>query len=82
MPCPRLEPLNQKAVIRMSNYLNLVRLLRQHFHDKLQVKTGWGRNEVMAQYDQAATEALAEMLNDQSQCETGSDHTSSREPSE
>lgn len=79
MPDSRLEPSNQKDVIRMSNYLTLIRLLRQHFHDKLQVKTGWGRNEVMAQYDQASAEALAEMLNDKPQCETSPDHPSTRE---
>ena len=49
----------------MSRYLNLIRLLRKHFEGKLQKKTGWGRNELIAQFDQAATDALAELLDDQ-----------------
>lgn len=32
------------------------------FTEKLQAKTGWGRNEILAIYKEAVSEALMEML--------------------
>ena len=32
------------------------------FTEKLQAKTGWGRNEILALYKEAVSEALMEML--------------------
>lgn len=81
-----LEPLalNVQVVgrktIKMTDYLRIIRLLRKHFEGRLQRKTGWGRNEVLSEYDRAGTEALAEMLNDKSQRETSSDQAGPREP--
>lgn len=40
----------------------LLQRIEQLFNEKLQAKTGWGRNEVMAAYKEAVTEALMELL--------------------
>ena len=40
----------------------LIDLIRIKFHEKLQLRTGWGRNDVMVAYDQAVSEATLEML--------------------
>lgn len=40
----------------------LVELIRQKFEARLQAKTGWGRNDVMAEYDKAVSEASLELL--------------------
>ena len=40
----------------------LLKKIRERFHEKLQAKTGWGRNDVMVAYDQAVSEATLEML--------------------
>ncbi len=40
----------------------LLQRIEQLFNEKLQAKTGWGRNEVMAAYKEAVSEALMELL--------------------
>lgn len=50
----------------------LVDLIRQKFEARLQAKTGWGRNDVMVEYDKAVAEALLEML-DQSETKVPND---------
>lgn len=40
----------------------LMDLVRKNFHDRLQAKTGWGRNDVMAEFDKAVNDALLELL--------------------
>lgn len=36
--------------------------IKELFKQKLQAKTGWGRNEILAAYDEAVTEAVLQML--------------------
>ena len=40
---------------------NLVTKLRKVFADRLRVKTGWGRNEIQEQFDEAITEVVQAM---------------------
>lgn len=40
----------------------LLELVRAKFQAKLAEKTGWGRNDVIAAYDPAVTEALIELM--------------------
>lgn len=40
----------------------LLNRIREIFLQKLAAKTGWGRTELIAQYDAAVTEAIMEML--------------------
>lgn len=40
----------------------LLARIKELFTEKLQVKTGWGRNEVLAAYNAAVQEALLEAL--------------------
>ncbi len=40
----------------------LVELITKKFEQKLQAKTNWGRNEVLAHYRDAVSEALLEMM--------------------
>lgn len=40
----------------------LIELIREKFKARLQAKTGWGRVDVMSEYDQAVTEAMLELL--------------------
>lgn len=40
----------------------LFELIRAKFAARLATKTGWGRNDVMAEYDAAVNEALLELL--------------------
>lgn len=40
----------------------LFALIRDKFAARLAAKTGWGRNDVMAEFDAAVTEALLELL--------------------
>lgn len=40
----------------------LIALIRAKFHEKLQARTGWGKNDVMAAYDQVVAEATLELL--------------------
>lgn len=40
----------------------LIELITQKFKARLQVKTGWGRNDVIAEYEAAVNEALLEMI--------------------
>lgn len=40
----------------------LLQDIRRRFLEKLQAKTGWGRNEVLAAYDEAVTESILEIL--------------------
>ena len=36
--------------------------IEQIFNEKLQAKTGWGRNEILALYKESVSEALMEAL--------------------
>jgi len=40
----------------------LLKRIEELFTEKLQAKTGWGRNEVLAAYKEAVNEAILEML--------------------
>lgn len=40
----------------------LLELIREKFQARLSTKTGWGRNDVIAAYDQAVSEALVEIV--------------------
>jgi hypothetical protein len=40
----------------------LLELIKAKFEARLQAKTGWGRNEILAAYNDCVTEALMEML--------------------
>ena len=40
----------------------IVQLLRERFKDKLSIKTGWGKNEVLREFDMACLELYADML--------------------
>lgn len=40
----------------------LLARIKELFTEKLQAKTGWGRNEVLAAYNTAVQEALMEAL--------------------
>lgn len=40
----------------------LLKRIEELFFAKLQAKTGWGRNEIMAAYHEAQREALMELL--------------------
>lgn len=37
-------------------------LVRQKFHDALQEKNGWGKNEIINLYDRCVAEAAMELL--------------------
>lgn len=36
--------------------------IKSKFEERLQAKTGWGRNEIIALYNECVTEALLEMM--------------------
>lgn len=40
----------------------LLQRIEQLFHEKLQAKTGWGRNEIHALYRESVNEALMEAV--------------------
>lgn len=40
----------------------ILKRIREIFNEKLSVKTNWGRNQIMATYDQAVNEALMEFV--------------------
>jgi len=40
----------------------LLKTIEKIFFNKLQSKTGWGRNEIMQIYKEAVNEALMEMM--------------------
>ena len=40
----------------------ILKRIEEIFEQKLQAKTGWGRNEVMIAYSEAVIEALSEVL--------------------
>ena len=40
----------------------LVELIKKHFKARLQAKTGWGRNDVMVEFEAAVNDALLEMM--------------------
>lgn len=40
----------------------LIELIRTKFEARLAGKTGWGRNELLVEYDKAVNEALLELL--------------------
>ena len=40
----------------------LLKRIEELFTEKLQAKTGWGRNEILAAYKEAVSEAILEML--------------------
>lgn len=42
-----------------------IRLLKEKFYVGLQAKTGWGRNDVMALFEQCLAEAAIECLDEQ-----------------
>lgn len=42
----------------------LLDLIRSKFEARLQAKTGWGRNEILALYNDCVGEALAEILDE------------------
>lgn len=43
----------------------LIELIKTKFKERLQAKTGWGRNDVIAEFDAAVNDALLEMLDAQ-----------------
>lgn len=42
----------------------LIKQIEKRFKEKLQRKTGWGRNEVLLAYKEAVNEAIFDMLDD------------------
>lgn len=40
------------------NVMNVLDRLRDHFKEALQAKTGWGRQEILQEFDRAATKAV------------------------
>lgn len=40
----------------------LLKRIEEIFTEKLQLKTGWGRNEILIAYKEAVNEAVLEML--------------------
>lgn len=42
----------------------MLALIQQKFEEKLKVKTGWGRNEILAAYKDAVNEALIELMDE------------------
>lgn len=40
----------------------LLKRIREIFEEKVSKKTGWGKNELMIEYDKAVNEALIETL--------------------
>jgi len=44
------------------NTKELLKRIEEVFAQKLQVKTGWGRNEVMASYKESVSETLMENM--------------------
>ena len=40
----------------------ILKRIEEIFAEKLQTKTGWGRNEIMQAYREAVNEALMELL--------------------
>lgn len=42
----------------------LLNLIRDKYESRISIKTGWGKNELMAEYDKAVSEALMEMLDE------------------
>ena len=40
----------------------LLKRIEELFTEKLQAKTGWGRNEILTAYKEAVNEAILEML--------------------
>jgi hypothetical protein len=41
---------------------NLVELIKAAFRARMMAKTGWGRNEVLVEFDAAINEALLDLL--------------------
>lgn len=39
----------------------LIDLIREKFKERLQAKTGWGRLDILSEYDRAVTDALLEL---------------------
>jgi hypothetical protein len=44
----------------------LLDLIKQKFIERLQAKTGWGRNDVINEYQDAVNESLLELMDQQS----------------
>lgn len=40
------------------NVMNVLDRLRDHFKEALQAKTGWGRQEILQEFDRAATKSV------------------------
>lgn len=43
---------------------DLLKQIERNFHEKLQEKTGWGRNEVISLYKDATNEVLADTIDE------------------
>ena len=43
----------------------LIELIREKFYERLSHKTGWGRNELKLEFENALTESLAQCLDEQ-----------------
>lgn len=44
----------------------LLDLIKEKFQARLQAKTGWGRNDIMVEYQSAVNDALIELMDQQS----------------
>jgi len=49
----------------------LLKRIQEIFHEKLQAKTGWGRNEIISIYQASVNEALMELADKFDACENG-----------
>ncbi len=61
------EQIKTKGTTNMNK--KLLDLIKQKFNERLQAKTGWGRNDVMNEYQAAVNDALIELM-DQQQTQT------------
>jgi hypothetical protein len=43
----------------------LIERITELFHESLQAKTGWGRNDVMLKYNEAVSKAVLELIDKQ-----------------
>lgn len=59
----RLHPgLQRKGIKGLKMNKKLIQRIEEIFEQKLQAKTGWGRNEILALHKEAVTEALLELI--------------------
>lgn len=40
----------------------LIELIKRNFRNRMAAKTGWGRNEIIAEFDAAISESVLELL--------------------